>query len=43
MATKTEKNKNQANEKQNDFLWRKPITLDSFDEEDPLAALYRGR
>lgn len=43
MATKTEKNKNQANEKQNDSLWRKPITLDSFDEEDPLAALYRGR
>ena len=43
MATKIEKNKNQANEKQNDSLWRKPITLDSFEEEDPLAALYRGR
>lgn len=26
-----------------DFLWRKPITLDSFEDEDPLAALYQGR
>lgn len=26
-----------------DSLWRKPITLDSFDDEDPLATLYRGR
>jgi len=26
-----------------DTSWRKPITLDSFDDEDPLATLYRGR
>ncbi len=26
-----------------DSLWRKPITLDSFEDDDPLAALYRGR
>ena len=26
-----------------DSLWRKPITLDSFDEDDPLETLYRGR
>ncbi len=26
-----------------DSLWRKPITLDAFEDEDPLAALYRGR
>jgi hypothetical protein len=26
-----------------DTLWRKPITLDSFEDEDPLAALYLGR
>ena len=26
-----------------DSLWRKPITLNSFEDEDPLAALYRGR
>ncbi len=28
---------------QNDLLWRKPIELDSFDDEDPLETLYRGR
>ena len=26
-----------------DSLWRKPIALDSFENEDPLAALYQGR
>ncbi|HEX8735361.1 MAG TPA: hypothetical protein VF721_08575 [Pyrinomonadaceae bacterium] len=26
-----------------DLLWRKPITLDSFEDEDPLETLYRGR
>ncbi|MDQ3714068.1 MAG: hypothetical protein M3388_17875 [Acidobacteriota bacterium] len=26
-----------------DSLWRKPITLDSFEDDDPLATLYRGR
>lgn len=26
-----------------DSLWRKPIALDAFEDEDPLAALYRGR
>lgn len=26
-----------------DTFWRKPITLDSFDDEDPLETLYRGR
>jgi len=26
-----------------DSLWRKPITLDSFEDEDPLAMLYQGR
>jgi hypothetical protein len=26
-----------------DTLWRKPITLDSFEDEDPLETLYRGR
>lgn len=26
-----------------DTLWRKPITLDSFETEDPLETLYRGR
>jgi predicted transcriptional regulator len=26
-----------------DSLWRKPITLDSFDDDDPLETLYRGR
>ena len=24
-------------------MWRKPITLNSFEDEDPLATLYRGR
>lgn len=28
---------------QTDSLWRKPIILDSFEDEDPLAALYQGR
>jgi hypothetical protein len=26
-----------------DSLWRKPITLDSFEDHDPLETLYRGR
>jgi hypothetical protein len=26
-----------------DSLWRKPITLDSFEDDDPLETLYRGR
>lgn len=42
MAKKTEKAKNQAGEKQNEPLWRKPISLDAFEEDDPFAALYGG-
>lgn len=26
-----------------DSLWRKPIALDAFEDEDPLAALYQGK
>ncbi len=36
-------NKEGANSKNADTLWRKPITLESFEDEDPLATLYRGR
>ena len=44
MAT-GEKDKKQINaeELKADSLWRKPITLDAFEDDDPLATLYRGR
>jgi len=32
-----------AEELKADSLWRKPITLDAFEDDDPLATLYRGR
>lgn len=41
---KSEKSKKQSTANEgNEGLWRKPITLDSFEDEDPLAALYQGR
>ena len=44
MATEKKDKKTEVeNETSTDSLWRKPITLDSFEDEDPLAALYRGR
>ncbi|MEP7036894.1 MAG: hypothetical protein ABI891_00995 [Acidobacteriota bacterium] len=42
-AEKKDKKTEVEKEANADFLWRKPITLDSLDDEDPLAALYRGR
>lgn len=41
MATNSKQKK--ADEPKTDLLWRKPITLDAGDDEDPLAMLYRGR
>ncbi len=41
MATKSKQKK--AGEPKTDLLWRKPITLDAEDDDDPLAMLYRGR
>ena len=42
MATEKKDKKTEVeNETSTDSLWRKPITLDSF-EEDPLAQLYQG-
>lgn len=32
-----------SEEEKKDSLWRTPITLDSFEDEDPLATLYQGR
>ena len=44
MATEKKDSKTKpGNEENSNSLWRKPITLDSFEDEDPLAALYRGR
>ncbi len=44
MATEKKDSKTKpGNEENTDSLWRKPITLDSFENEDPLASLYRGR
>lgn len=44
MATEKKLQKSSGGgEAKTDSLWRKPITLDSFDDEDPLATLYRGR
>jgi hypothetical protein len=44
MATEKKSQKSSGGGKAKaDSLWRKPITLDSFDDEDPLATLYRGR
>lgn len=42
MAGRKQKQSN-AGEAKTDSLWRSPITLDSFEDEDPLATLYRGR
>lgn len=42
-TTKSKKQITAKNKEGSDGLWRKPITLDSFEEEDPLAALYQGR
>ena len=43
MATEKKDKKSEVeNETSTDSLWRKPITLDSFEEEDPLAQLYQG-
>ena len=41
----SKKGKKQINavETKSDLLWRKPIALDAFEDEDPLATLYRGR
>lgn len=39
---KAKKQSNDGEAKTNS-LWRKPITLDSFEDDDPLATLYRGR
>ena len=41
MATNSKQKK--ADEPKTDLLWRKPITLEAEDDEDPLAMLYRGR
>jgi predicted transcriptional regulator len=35
--------KEQKQTAKTDSLWRKPITLASFEDDDPLATLYRGR
>jgi hypothetical protein len=44
MATVKTNKKSDAKETAGaDSLWRKPITLDSLEEEDSLATLYRGR
>jgi hypothetical protein len=44
MMAKSEKSKKQSTASEgSEGLWRKPITLDSFEDEDPLAALYQGR
>lgn len=44
MATqKTSQKFSGGGEGKSDLLWRKPIELDSFDDDDPLATLYRGR
>ena len=44
MATVKKNKKTEiSSEASADSLWRKPITLDSFEDEDPLATLYRGR
>jgi hypothetical protein len=42
---KLKKDERQVNEHATkpDSLWRKPIALDAFEDEDPLAALYQGR
>ncbi len=40
--TKNEK-KTAGKKTKSDALWRKPISLDSFEDEDPLATLYQGR
>lgn len=39
----TEKKERKQTGTKTESLWRKPITLASFENEDPLAALYRGR
>lgn len=41
--SKKDKKKALENNAKLDTLWRKPITLDSLEAEDPLAVLYKGR
>lgn len=41
MATVKKKTKTEVGNA--DSLWRQPITLDSFEDDDPLETLYRGR
>ncbi len=42
-ASKKEGKRNDTIETKPDSIWRKPIALNAFEDEDPLATLYRGR
>ena len=42
MATSKTRNKKKV-ESNSDLLWRKPITLDDDEPDDPLASMYQGR
>ncbi len=42
-AGKKDKKQAGAEKPKADSLWRKPITLDAFEDDDPLAMLYQGR
>lgn len=43
MATVKKNNEHNKKDVGTDTSWRKPITLDFYEDEDPLATLYRGR
>lgn len=40
---KSKKKQTPEKDKKGGSLWRKPITLDSLEDKDPLAALYQGK